>query len=306
MGKMKLSKRVKVFTIILVLIIFGVAGLYAFFIKAAPYSPIMPSKITLDVDYSDYCLIADTFKIYVNDSIGISGAFVKSPCESNFGTIIILHGIASCKEYNVKKAKTLANSGFNCILLDMRAHGKSDGKFCTFGYYEKNDIKIIIDTLIAKYNGIEPLAIMGHSLGGAISIQTAATDKRIKAVCASAVFARLDDIVCDYMKQMTFVLRDKSISDNILKESAIIANFNPFEVNPEEYAKLITQPVFMSHGDIDERINIENGRRVFKNLNSNHKEFFIVKNALHNNIDEVGGDELISKEIEFLKSNLQK
>ena len=275
------------------------------FLKAAPYSPIMPAKFTFNINYSDYGLQAEKFSVKVDDSISISGVFVKSNKDSSLGTIIMLHGIASCKEFNVSRAKIFADSGFNSIRLDMRAHGASGGKFCTFGYYEKNDIKTVIDTALVRFGNIEPLAIMGHSLGGAISIQTMAYDKRIKAACASGVFARLDGIICDYMARITKVLRAKFISDDILEKSALIANFKPFEVNPEESAKQITQPVFMYHGELDDKISPENGKRVFNNLNSSIKEFYLVKYGDHDNIFNKGGDMLVQKEIEFLKKYLR-
>ena len=296
------TKKILYWTFGSILLIFII--LLVGFMKAAPYSAIKPVKFSPQISYSDYGLKADKFTFTTRDSVKISGVFIKSNRDSAIGTIIMLHGIASCKESNVNFAKSFADSGFNAILLDMRAHGDSGGDYCTFGYYEREDIKEAIDFCLKKYGDIEPIGITGHSLGGALSIQALSYDKRIKAGCLSGTFARLDDIIRDYMARVTKVLRFKFISNHILSQSGEIANFRPFEVNPEKSAKLVTQPVFIFHGEIDDKISPEYGKRVFNNLASPIKEFLLIKNANHDNIFEKGGEGLIKKEIEFMKKNL--
>jgi len=41
------------------------------------------------------------------------------------------------------------------ILVDSRAHGQSEGEYCTYGFYERDDISKIIDFIQTK----QPLPI---------------------------------------------------------------------------------------------------------------------------------------------------
>lgn len=55
------------------------------------------------------------------------------------GTIIHLHGVSECKIVGLPLAKRLHEHGYNVFLYDSRRHGDSEGKFCTYGFYEKHD-----------------------------------------------------------------------------------------------------------------------------------------------------------------------
>ena len=43
--------------------------------------------------------------------------------------------------------KELSKKGIESIVFDGRAHGKSGGEFCTYGFKEKKDIAQIVDKI---------------------------------------------------------------------------------------------------------------------------------------------------------------
>jgi alpha-beta hydrolase superfamily lysophospholipase len=47
------------------------------------------------------------------------------------GTIILLHGIRGYKEHFTALAAMLNRQGYNTLALDLRAHGDSEGDYCT-------------------------------------------------------------------------------------------------------------------------------------------------------------------------------
>lgn len=65
-------------------------------------------------------------------------------------TIILLHGIRGYKEHFSELAIRLNGKGYNTLALDLRAHGDSDGKYCTYGFYEKYDVQKAVDFLITQ------------------------------------------------------------------------------------------------------------------------------------------------------------
>ena len=50
--------------------------------------------------------------------------------------------------------------GYSSIAIDLRAHGRSEGEYCTYGYYEKEDIAQIISDYL-RYNPDAKIGIWG-------------------------------------------------------------------------------------------------------------------------------------------------
>ena len=56
--------------------------------------------------------------------------------------------------------------GFDVVAYDSRAHGNSTGDACTYGYFEKDDLRLVLDQLNASN-----VVLLGTSLGAAVALQ---------------------------------------------------------------------------------------------------------------------------------------
>ncbi len=289
-----------------------------------PYWPIKPLRqnpeqatwrIPRGAHPENYGLQAETFEVNAQDSIVLKGFYIPaiqpsvpvaysslpSPDKQKNAakTLIILHGISSCKEFFLPVAEKLAGEGINVVLLDLRAHGQSGGEYCTFGYYEKHDVSAVVDMLLAR-DPTQKIGIMGHSLGGAIALQTLAVDKRLQFGIIESTFNSLESVVEQYGVNY-FGLRSPWLARHTLDKSAAIAHFNPYEVVPSESARQVTQPVFMSHGDRDERIPWQLGQQNYEHLASSDKQWYLIPNAGHNGLWQAGGAAYEAALMGFLK-----
>ncbi|MBC8756735.1 alpha/beta hydrolase [Kordia sp. YSTF-M3] len=199
----------------------------------------------------------------------------------------------------------MANNGIASVLFDGRAHGESGGKYCTYGFHEKQDIIAIVDEL-KKRNSSLPIGIWGNSLGGAIAIQALEIEKRIEFGIVESTFTELDQIVYDYQKKMAKGFGLRFMSDAALQEAGNIANFNPDEVKPIISVAKIEQPMFIAHGDSDENISFEYGKQLYENLASAEKEFVLVEGAGHFDVYAKGGKDYENKLMNFIKKQLEK
>jgi len=284
-------------------------GLYYAIENVFPYSAIRPHRCTVaEMALSSPNLLTpaaftthwEEFDITVEDTIRLKGWFVLASVAQNRGTIILLHGIGSCKISMLSMARLFVGNGFNCILYDARAHGESGGINCTFGYYEKRDLSSCIDSAVVRFPGSAPFGVFGDSFGAATAIQALAADRRLVCGIAESPFATLRGVIHEYFRQMYFIPLN-FIPDAALLRSERIARFQVDSVSPERDARKITQPTMIVHGSADRKISPQYGRRVYDNLASEHKEWFLVDGAGHSDIEKVGGAQYELRIIGFFR-----
>lgn len=255
----------------------------------APYAVIQPHKrngpIPLNIDTTS---TLEHINIQTTDSLTLKGYWMHQQGDSCKGLMILLHGIGGCKEHFLPLANALAQQGIASILMDGRAHGESEGRFCTYGAKEKHDISTIID-YAHQQNPALKIGIWGNSLGGAIALQTMAIDQRIRFGVIESTFAELDQIVFDYKKRYLKGFGIKAISDHVLKKAGQIAEFEPDSVKPVVAAQAIDQAVLIAHGQLDKSVSYTYGKRNFEALASEDKEWVLIDNADHYNLFEQGG-----------------
>ncbi|WP_299122456.1 alpha/beta fold hydrolase [uncultured Winogradskyella sp.] len=256
------------------------------------------------VSYNNPKLKQKDFFFSSFDNLKLSAQISYSSADSVKGTIILLHGIRSDK-YQFKNAiQFLSENGYNSVGLDSRAHGKSEGDFCTFGVREKRDIKTLIDYLSEKEN-LHHFGIWGQSLGGAIGLQAMGYDKRIKFGIIESTFSDFKSIVNDYF-DLHAGFSYYPFSNYLVNRTGEIAGFDPNDAKPIKYCKSITQPILLVHGNLDKRINIKYGRENFSVIPSKNKQFIEIDSANHANVWKVGGQKYFDNVLKFMYQQQNK
>jgi alpha-beta hydrolase superfamily lysophospholipase len=102
------------------------------------------------------------------------------------GTIVYLHGIADNRVSASGVVEGFTTQGFDVLAYDSRAHGESGGEVCTYGFFEKHDLRRVLDTVESG-----PIVLLGTSLGAAVALQEAASDRRDTAIVAAETFSDL-------------------------------------------------------------------------------------------------------------------
>lgn len=252
---------------------------------------------------NDLNLPTEEFTITTNSGLKLKGALIKSQQQRSLGLLIFVHGIGAYKEAYLLEVTEFTALGYNCFIYDQRAHGESEGEYCTYGYYEKHDlIEIVNHFRNSGYS--KPIGLWGRSLGGAVVLQTLPSCKQVDFAIVESTFSELRSIVYDYQKLWSGIGFHWT-ADYAIMRAEKTANFQADSVKPAMAARNITQPIMIIHGTDDARISIEYGKEIFKNLGSTQKEFIEVKNAGHLNVSSVGGDQLRNQIVEFINSNSQ-
>lgn len=140
----------------------------------------------------EYGIPFESVKYPTENERKLYGWWIPAPGDkgSSASTIILVHGWNRNVGRMMPYIKQLHPVGYNILVFDSRNHGSSDpDEFSSMPKFAE-DIIASINYLEKKPEcGIEDLAVIGLSMGGAASIYAASKDKRITKVITVGAFA---------------------------------------------------------------------------------------------------------------------
>ncbi len=245
----------------------------------------------------------EEINVSVDRGIKLNSWLIKAQPPAK-GTILHLHGVGESKIDGLRFAKLLHDHSFNVFLYDARRHGGSEGRFCTYGYFEKHDVSTIIDYLMTRTD-ITPgkIGLFGTSMGAAVALQAAAIDSRIAAVIAENSFATLRSIFDDYQKRM-IQLPFHYLRNIVIVRSELMAQFKASDVSPLDAVRGISIPLLFIYGENDRHINPHYSEMLFKNA-TGPKELYAIPGATHLDTWHVAGKEYETRVVDFFERNLR-
>lgn len=247
-------------------------------ILANPYLPDVPDiavddrlRVAVPAAYGDgpaelavWIIDANDEKLAPSpDGLGLVPADAAQPRNTiqPRGTMVLLHGFKHRKTKRVylEWARLLSAEGFRCVLIDHRGHGDSTGKLVGFGVRESADAVHVLDALEARGQLVEPIGVLGGSLGAASAIQLAARDSRIDTVIAVAPYTRLDAVMESFSEAYTGLA--KAVPSGVWKNYAeAVCKRAGVTLDQTDNVKAIAQvkvPVLLIAGASDERVPLQ-------------------------------------------------
>lgn len=204
--------------------------------------------------------------------------FIPSP--GSHKTVIFTHGITYNLMGAVKYLPIFYERGFNLMLFDERFHGKSGGKNCTFGYYEKYDLRAVTDWVFERMGGAGTVGIHGESMGAAIALQTAAIDERLSFVISDCAFSDLTRLL---RTRLTF---DFHLPPVIFLPIAsffcgLVTGMSFEVISPVRDISQISTPILFIHGQEDRYILPEMSTELYNRKVSGIRSLYLVPGARH-------------------------
>ncbi len=216
---------------------------------AAEANPLPPIERFLGVDQQFWVKVGPP---EASLSVSVVQPRAKSPVPR--GTILVIHGVLARSATMLPTARALANSGYRAVLVDLRGHGRSSGKYMTFGVQEAKDLSQVIDALERKGLVAGNLGVYGISYGATTSIHLAAADRRIRAVVAVEPFSTAREEVPHFGRVMVpgvgCMISDKTYQRS-LDEAGRIAHYNPDDADAVKAITRTSARVLIVHGTND-------------------------------------------------------
>ena len=170
------------------------------------------------------------------------------------GTVLVIHGIYARSFWMLGTARMLSGAGYRAVLVDLRGHGRSSGKWLTFGVRESRDLAQVIDALEDRGLVSGRLGVYGISYGATTAIHLAGRDRRIEAVVAVAPFSTMRDEVPHYIRTILpgagAAVSDEAYQEAI-DEAGELGRFDPDVASAVAAIGRTRAPVLILHGTND-------------------------------------------------------
>ncbi len=236
------------------------------------------------------------------DGITMSGWWI--PAEGSPNTIILLHGFAGSMDPDLKYVPAFIQAGYNVLMFDFRAHGRSHGIRTSLGALEVNDVIGAIH--FAKSCNSWSIGLMGFSMGGRAALLAAAQHPGIQAVISDGGPLRLSTAV-------SMDLRRRKVPDNlspilafmILLGASIRLFANLFHNDPLVLGgKIAPTPVLLIHGDKDPYTRNNELNKLMAKSKGN-LQLWRVPGAKHREIDLADPELYLHNVINFFNQHIK-
>ena len=270
-------------------------------VKKTPYAKYYKHMVAADQWLSDHR--AQDVSVQSADGLRLYGRWI--PTKDPKATIILMHGYRSSILVDFGMVLEHYHSlGMNLLIPDQRSHGKSQGKFITFGVKESGDVRRWID-FHNRNLGSYQVIISGLSMGASTVMYLADEDlpDNVKGFIVDCGFTSPKAILTEVFKRVTHLPAGPSIwVANIF--ARIFAGFSLTQKDSRVTLSKNKLPILMVHGTEDGFVPCEMTKQSYAAC-AGPKEMFLVEGADHGVSFLVDKDTYISKVNAFLKMSLE-
>lgn len=224
----------------------------------------------------------EKIKIKTYDGITLNGNFLHAEQPSK-KIAICGHGYTgtSMKDCACISAY-LHKLGYNCLLVDHRAHGESEGDYVGFGILDRFDWRAWIKYLETRFGEDIEIVLYGVSMGATIAIMTAGLpnlSKTVKAVVADCAFTSPYDVFAHILKKDYHLppFPVMNINDQLCR---VKAGYGFKDYSTIDAVHTTKVPILFIHGRDDNFVPLWMCEENYKECRS-PKELMIVDNAGH-------------------------
>lgn len=280
------------------------AGTAACFIGANTlFNRVIPRQDVLRVDISEMA-DAEKWEEYIKIIHSVKEKFLQRPSEhvtirSRDGltlhgdlflsenpskrTVILCHGYTSCGMNDCPTmAEYFMERGYNALIVDHRAHGKSEGQYVGFGILDRFDCLKWIEYVIGRLGNDSEIVLYGVSMGASTVLMASGSDElpgNVKAIISDCAFTSPYDVFKHILKR-DYHLPPRPIMDINERMCREKAGYGFRDYSTLDAVKKAPCPILFIHGKEDKFVPTD---MTLKNYEActGEKRLLLVENAGH-------------------------
>ncbi|EGT3599448.1 alpha/beta hydrolase [Clostridium perfringens] len=218
------------------------------------------------------------------DGLNLTSTLIMNENPTN-KFIVLVHGVSICYVGSLKYFDIFYKNGFNVLIVNQRRHGKSEGKYSTYGFYEKYDVNMWIEYLKSRFGNDIILGLHGESMGAGTVMETIPLNNSIKFVIEDCGYSNFYELIGF---QITHQYKNRLVR-KILRPSLIFANFfmktkakfSMKKIVPIDIASSTSLPMMFIHGKEDYFVPWYMSVDLYKAKTKGYKELYLVEGAKH-------------------------
>ncbi|WP_415328541.1 alpha/beta hydrolase [Clostridium perfringens] len=218
------------------------------------------------------------------DGLNLTSTLIMNENPTN-KFIVLVHGVSICYVGSLKYFDIFYRNGFNVLIVNQRRHGKSEGKYSTYGFYEKYDVNMWIEYLKSRFGNDIILGLHGESMGAGTVMETIPLNDSIKFVIEDCGYSNFHELIGF---QITHAYKNRLVR-KILRPSLIFANFfmktkakfSMKKIVPIDIVASTSLPMMFIHGKEDYFVPWYMAVGLYKAKTKGYKELYLVEGAKH-------------------------
>ncbi len=222
------------------------------------------------------------------------------PTEKSHRWAVLVHGYGRNGTFAYDYAEEYLKRGYNVLIPDLRAAGKSEGKFITMGNFESQDIALWAQKIF-EHDDKAQIIFHGVSMGAATVLMASELEiKNLVAVVADCGYTSAYEMFTAQLEKI-FSLPEYPIMPAVdivskIKTDAAISEAAPISAVPNSKV-----PTLFIHGTDDELVPYAMMEKLFDASNAPVKEKFTVEGAGHADAKNKNPQLYFEKVFEFLE-----
>ena len=113
--------------------------------------------------------------------------------------MIYMHGNSSCRIEALEAIQILLPQNITLFCFDFSGCGMSEGEYISLGWYERDDVHIIVEHL-RKERRVSTIGLWGRSMGAVTALLHADRDPSIAGIVLDSPFCDLKILVNELAK----------------------------------------------------------------------------------------------------------
>ena len=275
---------------ILVIVFFLATGLYIFKSTVTrelhdiekSYSRYVENNLFDEALYNSASKEDITLKSF--DGLNLTSTLIMNENPTN-KFIVLVHGVSICYVGSLKYFDIFYKNGFNVLIVNQRRHGKSEGKYSTYGFYEKYDVNMWIEYLKSRFGNDIILGLHGESMGAGTVMETIPLNDSIKFVIEDCGYSNFHELIGF---QITHAYKNRLVR-KILSPSLIFANFfmktkakfSMKKIVPIDIVSSTSLPMMFIHGKEDYFVPWYMSVDLYNAKTKGYKKLYLVEGAKH-------------------------